>query len=169
MEKGDKTNELVKKISTLSKSLGFNEKDSNLIEIKKTNDPNVKELHLKSGKWSDDEPMFAIDKEDTKQAYAFIPTDAFATIIDMLKNLQKENFDLKLEKTIWQNIPQDFDDVWVVAMDEIRKLASKEHDNKPISIDLDNLIKDIKTKHPNLFINIKEFFPPMQLPNSEEK
>jgi hypothetical protein len=167
MEEKDKKNELIKKVDALSKSLGFDSDKKTLIEIKKTDNPNVKELHLKSGEWDSDDPMFAIDEEDTKRAYAFIPSDAFATMVDMLRTLQKENFDLKLEKTIWQNIPQDFDDVWVVAMDEIRKLAASEKDNKPISIDLDELIKNIKAKHPNLFINLRDFYPIQQLPNNE--
>ncbi len=161
----EKKKELIKKVDTLSKSLGFGENDKTLFEIKKTDDPNVKELHLKSGSWDSEEPWFAIDEEDTKKAYAFIPSDSFSQMLTLLKQTQKENFDLKLEKTIWQNIPADFDDVWVVAMDEIRHLAQKEG-NQPVSIDLEKLIANIKKEHPNLFINLKDFYPP-QLENQQ--
>jgi hypothetical protein len=154
----EKKSELIKKVETLSKSLGFGENDKTLFEIKKTQNPNVKELHLKSGSWESEDPWFAIDEEDTKKAYAFIPSDSFAQMLNVLKQTQKENFDLKLEKTIWQNIPTDFDDVWVVAMEEIRHLAQNEG-NKPISIDLEKLIANIKKEHPNLFINLKDFYP----------
>lgn len=154
----EKKDALIKKVNVLSKSLGFGENDKTLFEIKKTDDPKVKELHLQSGSWDSEDAWFAIDEEDTKKAYAFIPSDSFSQMLKVLKQAQKENFDLKLEKTIWQNIPTDFDDVWVVAMDEIRHLAQKEG-NKPVSVDLEKLISDIKNDHPNLFINLKDFYP----------
>ncbi len=161
----EKKTDLIKKVETLSKSLGFGENDKTLFEIKNTDDPKVKELHLKSGSWESEDPWFAIDEEDTKKAYAFIPSDSFSQMLTILKQTQKENFDLKLEKTIWQNVPNDFDDVWVVAMDEIRQLAQNEG-NKPVSIDLEKLIADIKKEHPNLFINLKDFYP-QQLENHQ--
>jgi len=154
----EKKKALIKKVDVLSKSLGFGEHDKTLFEIKKTDDPKVKELHLQSGSWESEDAWFAIDEEDTKKAYAFIPSDAFSQMMKVLNQAQKENFDLKLEKTIWQNIPNDFDDVWVVAMDEIKNLAQREG-NKPVSVDLEKLISDIKTDHPNLFINLKDFYP----------
>ena len=162
----EKKKALIKKVDLLSKSLGFGKNDKTLFEIKKTADPKVKELHLQSGSWESEDAWFAIDEEDTKKAYAFIPSDSFSQMLKVLKQAQKENFDLKLEKTIWQNIPNDFDDVWVVAMDEIKNLAQNEG-NKPVSIDLEKLITDIKEDHPNLFINLKEFYPP-QLENKQE-
>ena len=164
----DKKNIYLKKIDNLSRSLGLGENEKTLFSIKKTEDPNIKELHLESGKQDPSEPWFAIEEDNDKQAYAFIPLEAFSQMINMLKQTQKENFDLKLEKTIWQNVPQDFDDVWVVAMDEIRKLTQQEG-NQPISIDLDKLVKDIKQKHPNLFINLRDFFPPIALNNQDKK
>ncbi|MMZ67875.1 hypothetical protein D1872_305060 [compost metagenome] len=44
-------------------------------------------------------------------------------------------------------------------MEEIRKYAQQENPNKPISIDLDKLIKKIRKEHPNLFINIRDYMP----------
>ena len=154
----EKKKALIKKVDKLSKSLGFGENSKTLFEIKKTDDPKIKELHLQSGSWESEDAWFAIDVEETKKAYAFIPSDSFSQMLKVLKQAQKENFDLKLEKTIWQNIPNDFDDVWIVAMDEIKHLAQNE-ENKPVSIDLEKLISDIKEDHPNLFINMKDFYP----------
>ncbi len=151
--------DIIKKIDSLSQKLGLKKDNQTLLEIKSTNDPHIKELHLKQGSWDSSDPWFAIDKDDDKKAYAFIPADAFSQLIDTMKQTQQENFNLKLEKTIWQNIPADFDDVWVVAMEEIRNLAKSEDPNKPISIDLEKLIRNIKKEHPNLFINLRDFIP----------
>jgi hypothetical protein len=162
----EKKKNLIKKIDSLSKTLGLGDGEQTLYAIKKTDDPNIKELHLQSGNMKEDDPWFAVDADDEKKAYAFVPLEAFTQMINILKKTQKENFDLKLEKTIWQNIPNDFDDVWVVAMQEIRGLAKSEDSSKPVSIDLEKLISDIKEKHPNLFVNIKDFFP-QQLENHQ--
>ncbi len=158
-EKKNNHQEVIKKIDSLSENLGLKKENQTLLTIKKTDDPNKKELYLEQGSWDSTDPWFAIDEDDQKHAYAFIPADAFAQMIDTLRHAQHENFNLKLEKTIWQNIPADFEDVWVVAMDEIRNHARKEDPNKPISIDLEKLISNIKKEHPNLFINIKDFMP----------
>jgi hypothetical protein len=86
--------------------------------------------------------------------------EAFNQLIKTMKEVQQENFNLKLEKSILQYMPTDFEDVWVVAMDRIENLIDEENPNKPISIDIDNLVRDIKAENPNLFINMKNFFPP---------
>ena len=161
MEEKDKKYDikLLQKINALSKSLGFTNDEQTLLEIKKTDNKDIKELHLKNGTWESSDPWFAIDEDDEKKAFAFIPADAFAQMIEALKTSQQENFNLKLEKTIWQNVPIDFEDVWVVAMDEIQSYAKKEDPKKPVSIDLDKLLNRIKNEHPNLFINLKELMP----------
>lgn len=151
--------ELIKKINALSKSMGFSNEEQTVVEIKKTDDKNIKELHLKKGDWESNDPWFAVDSDDDKKAYAFIPADTFSQMLDVLRSSQQENFNLKLEKTIWQNIPIDFEDVWVVALEEVRAYAHKEDPKKPVSIDLDKLLKKIKKDHPNLFINLKELIP----------
>ncbi len=159
-ETEQKKYDIIKKIDSLSDKLGISKEHRTLLGIKDTEDPNVKELYLKEGSWNEDEPWFAIEDNNDKKAYAFIPADAFSQILDALRHAQQENFNLKLEKTIWQHIPADFEDVWIVARDEIRKYAQQNDPSKPISIDLDKLIKKIKREHPNLFINIKDFMPP---------
>lgn len=158
-EPSEKKYDIIEKIHSLSQKLGLKKGHETLVEIDDTDDPNIKELHLIQGDWKSDDPWFAIEKNNEKKAYAFIPAEAFSQLIDTLRHVQQENFNLKLEKTIWQNIPADFEDVWVVAMEEIRKYAQQENPNKPISIDLDKLIKKIRKEHPNLFINIRDYMP----------
>ncbi len=160
---------IIQKIHALSQKLGLKQGDETLLEIDDTDDPDVKELRLLQGSWDSSDPWFAIEKNNEKKAYAFIPAEAFSQLIDTLRHAQQENFNLKLEKTIWQNIPADFEDVWVVAMEEIRKYAQQQNPDKPVSVDLDKLIKKIKREHPNLFINIRDFMPPqMQLQDNHD-
>ena len=60
---------------------------------------------------------------------------------------------MKLEKSILQQLPLDFQDVWAVAMEEIGKSKKNE-------IDFDKLVKKIKKEHPNLFLDLKDFYLP---------
>lgn len=151
--------EIIGKIDKLSEKLGLdNLKTKNLLQIKKTENPDNKTLELTQGDWNWDEPMFAIDEEDSKKVYTFVPVETLNSIMSLLKTTQQENFDLKLEKTIWQHIPADFDDVWVVAMDEIKKEAQKSNGNKVVNINLNALINKIKKEHPNLFLDIRAFY-----------
>ena len=148
------------KLEVINKTLGFENSNPILLELKKTDDKNIKELHVKSGSFDTKEPWFVTDSEDENKAYAVLPMEAFNQLVKTMKEIQQENFNLKLEKSILSHVPTDFEDVWVVAMDRIEDLIDKENPNKPISIDIDKLVKDIKDEHPNLFINMKNFFPP---------
>ena len=150
----------IEKINRLSSIMGLDDKEQILLELKDTADSNVKELHLKQGSFDKNEPWFVVDENNDKKAYAVLPLDTFNKVIEILKNIQQENFNLKLEKSIWQQIPMDFDDVWVVAMDKVQELVDKQNPDKPISIDIDKLVRDIKNEHPNLFVNMKNFLPP---------
>jgi len=156
-------NEMLKKINALSESMGYRNKEKTVFEIKSTDDPNIKELILQSGSWNDDKPMFAFDKEKNKKAYVFISSEHFSQLLNELRASKEDNFNLKLEKTIWRYVPADFDDVWVVAMNKIKKLTQNKTNNQTININLDQLISDIKKDYPNLFINLKDFYP-VQLP-----
>ena len=133
-----------------------NRKFETVLEIADTDNPDVKTLSLKSGSWENKEPWFIID--ENQKLHTMVSVDTMHKLIENFKQLQQDNFDLKLEKTILQHVPIDYQDVWVVAMDEIKKLALKNGDTKSLNIDLEKLLRKIKKEHPNLFLNLKDLF-----------
>ncbi len=155
----DKKMSSIDKINIISKKIGLDKnQEKTVINIESTEDPSKKLLTLKSGDWDGDEPWFAIDEND--KIHTIVSIDTLLQIIKSLRKAQEENFNLKLEKTIWQNIPIDFQDVWVVAMNEIKKQLKISKDKKTVGIDTQKVIQDIKKKHPNLFLNLDMYLPP---------
>jgi hypothetical protein len=78
----------------------------------------------------------------TKVALEF---DEYVLLMEEMKKLMKENFELKLEKAILSEFPIDYDDVKAVVLEEMK--------NNP-DMNLNDLVKKIKTEHPNLFYDI---------------
>ena len=144
------------KINLLSKKMGLDEKEEKtILNLEDTNDSNKKILTLQSGDWNDKEPWFVIDQDG--KIHTMLSLDTLLYVINALRAAQEENFNLKLEKSIWQNVPIDFQDVWVVAMDEIKKQLKDSKDKKSLNIDIDKVLKDIKKKYPNLFLNLDKY------------
>lgn len=126
-------------------------KDRTIFKMKKSENENEKCLILEKGSFESPEPWFVIDEND--EIHALLSLQSLKNMLESLRQTQKENFELRLEKAIYQQIPVDFNDVWIVAMDEIKQNA--QNGSVEIGIDLEKLISKIKQEHPNLFVDMQ--------------
>ena len=146
----------IDKINELGELLGIDKRDEKTIfEIDSNGSKETKTLSLKSGSWQSKEPWFGID--ESGDVHIMVSLKSLTTFMDSCKGLAKENFDLKLEKSIMQQFPLDFNDVWVVCMDEIRKIATENKNKRVLDINLEGVVEKIKKEHPNLFVNLDQF------------
>ncbi|WP_024787873.1 MULTISPECIES: DUF2603 domain-containing protein [unclassified Lebetimonas] len=110
--------------------------------IIKCMDYELKEGDKKSSLW-----IIEID-DKIKVALNF---EEYISLIEGMKKLLKENFDLKLEKAILSEFPIDYDDVKAVVLEEMKEYPDK---------NINDVVRKIKTEHPNLFydINVDNIF-----------
>jgi len=142
-----------KMIEKISKGLNLNkQKEQTVLEIVASDEEKTKLLRLKNGSWDNSkEPWLVYDEQ--QKLHALLSIDTLSKMIEHFKKAEQETLFLRLEKSILQHLPLDFQDVWTVAMEEINK-------NKKREIDFDKLIKKIKKEHPNLFLDLKDLYIP---------
>lgn len=131
--------------------------EQDFIQVSKSDMQEIKNNLLKGKNVKDDNPWFAIGED--KQLYTLVSLETLKRLVGSLRVSQEENFKLKLEKTIWKYVPVDFGDAWAVAMSEIEAISKKEPDSEIVNINLNHLVKNIKKKYPNLFLNLDNFLP----------
>ena len=80
------------------------------------------------------------------QIKVVLDVEEYMKLMESMKNIMKENFELKLEKAILSEFPVDYDDVKAVVLEEMKK-------NENASIY--DIIDKVKLEHPNLFYNVE--------------
>lgn len=131
----------------------FNIKKKTFFELKDF-DNEQKILTLKEGNFKNPLPWF-----DDINNLTLLDTNSLMDFVNEYYRFAKENFDLKLEKSILKQFPNDFNDVWVVCIDEIKKIAK---DDNFLNINFDEVVSSVKRQYPNLFINMNEFINNMK-------
>lgn len=137
----------LKIIENISHTLGISDRERITFDIEEVSSNELR-VRIVNGTKNFKSPWFAIKNEEP---YIFMPAEILDMVFRMLRTAQKESFELRLERSIWQHMPIDFGDVWRVAMDE---LARGNFAKEP---DLEKLIAKIKQEHPNLFVDMTGF------------
>ena len=137
----------LKIIENISYTLGISDRERITFDIEEVSSNELR-VRIVNGTKNFKSPWFAIKNEEP---YIFMPAEILDMVFRMLRTAQKESFELRLERSIWQHMPIDFGDVWRVAMDE---LARGNFAKEP---DLEKLIAKIKQEHPNLFVDMTSF------------
>ncbi len=151
----------MKEIDAVAKRLGMpNPSQRPVMQIVPGESEDKKSLELKRGSWSDEQPWFIIDEEG--RLLVLSTAEAMSAIMNSLQHMGEEVFKARLERAIAKELPIDFHDVWVVAMHELQQRLKEGAQAQ--SVDLENLVKSIKRKHPNLFYSLKD----LQLDISDE-
>ena len=138
------------KIEEIYEILGDDGDEKTIFEIIDSDDKKL--LSLKIGSWNSQEPWFGIDSD--QNLHTMVSIKSLTKFIESYRDLARENFDLRLEKSIAQHLPIDFGDVWTVCMDEIKRIAIQNPENTTLSIDLNKVVDRVKQDHPNLFIDL---------------
>lgn len=141
-------------LSQIAEKMGIDPAEMTVVKMSPGSDERHRQLELLQGGWNQEQPWIMVDEED--QVYALTSVESISKIVRLLSVSQSENFQHKLEKAIWQQLPIDFEDVWEVTMDRIRTMARTQSDSTIVSIDLDWLVNEIKQKYPNLFYHLDQ-------------
>ena len=82
--------------------------------------------------------------------YVIIKENDYNEMMKNYKNMDNEITQNLIEKEIAKEMPKDFDDVFIVA-----KSMLNEHPNVA---EIRRTVREIKTRYPNLFIDVNEYF-----------
>lgn len=169
-----KKSEISKKIDEISSVFGIKRRGRTIFDIKVCCDERVskkepinenldqskfsntsdKILTLKSGSWKNATPWFGVDEND--EIYTMMSLPNLNRFLGSYRNLARQNFDLRLEKSILKQIPIDFGDAWAVCIDKISQISNQDEGVAIFHIDLDKVVENVKLEHPNLFVNLNE-------------
>lgn len=141
-------------LGQIAEKMGIDISEMTIVKMSPGTDERHKDLELLQGSWLEERPWIILDEKD--HIYTLTTAESLAQMVRFLTSAQSENFQLKLEKAIWQRLPVDFHDVWEVAMDRIRTLAQSRPESTVVNLDLDWLLNEIKQKYPNLFYHIDQ-------------
>ena len=87
--------------------------------------------------------------QDTQeQEFYLIPKNAMQQCNQAMQTLEREKYLFRLEQEIQRSMPVDFDDVWCIALKEIK---NRKKDPKV-------LVKNLKKRYPYLFLNFLDSF-----------
>ncbi len=96
-------------------------------------------------------------EDKNKDPHILLPIESLNALLENLASLREENLELKLERAIWKYVPIDFADTWTVVMSELED--KKRHNEVLDDTNLNKIVKDVKKKHPNLFLNLDDLLP----------
>ncbi|MBX7489955.1 DUF2603 domain-containing protein [Helicobacter turcicus] len=82
------------------------------------------------------------------QEFYLIPKKTMQAIMCELKDLESDKYLFKLEQEIYKSMPVDFDDVWCIAIKEI-----KDCKKEPKAV-----VKHLKKRYPYLFLSFLDQF-----------
>ena len=118
------------------------EKIANKLNINKKTIIDCKDFEVIEGDLKN--PLWIMQIND--QLKIVLDVDEYMKLMESMKNIMKENFELKLEKAILSEFPVDYDDVKAVVLEEMKR-----DENASIS----DVINKVKLEHPNLFYNLE--------------
>ncbi|WP_300792765.1 DUF2603 domain-containing protein [Helicobacter sp. UBA3407] len=83
-------------------------------------------------------------KDKNAQEFYLVSKKNMQQLLESAKQLEIDKYLFKLEKEIYYNVPVDFEDVWCIALKEI-----KNYEKEPKA-----LVKNLKKRYPYLFFEI---------------
>lgn len=143
---------VLKQINEITSEFGIPKSKRTIYNIKNINEYE-KQIELKKGNFTKNEISFGI--YENKNLKITMDSKLFLKLLSRYKDIQRENFSLILEKLIFQEMPIDYADVQAVV---IKEISAKFENNSGITeIELEKIVKNVKIKYPNLFLNLNNF------------